>query len=219
MPALTADRSPDQLVAELERLIGVDWPTVWAGVPEDAEKRARWCAGFDWRPLWAEAGLRVRTALGGRLYLASAVPGGPVTRIDHTVWSARARDTDENALVTDLAEAHWTACLTALRSLLGNPTWHGTWNTPDFPELPGPGAWPDAGWRTQYQDPHRVAVWRFRCRRHRCSSSGRRSAQRHDVVRFRPMRGSNSSAMTPTTRSPVGRSGADEPEPCGTRGR
>ncbi|MFG3033296.1 hypothetical protein ACGFZJ_32890 [Streptomyces sp. NPDC048253] len=162
MPALTADRSPDQLVAELERLIGVDWPTVWAGVPEDAEKRARWCAGFDWRPLWAEAGLRVRTALGGRLYLASATPGGPVTRIDHTVWSARARDTDENALVTDLAETHWTACLTALRGLLGNPVWHGTWDTPDFPELPGPGAWPDAGWRTQYQDPHRVAVWRFR---------------------------------------------------------
>ncbi|MDR6976418.1 hypothetical protein J2X68_003109 [Streptomyces sp. 3330] len=162
MPALTADRSPDQLVAELERLIGVDWPTVWAGVPEDAEKRARWCAGFGWRPLWAEAGLRVRTALGGRLYLASAAPGGPVTRIDHTVWSARARDTDENALVTDLAETRWTAGLTALRGLLGNPTWHGTWDTPDFPELPGPGAWPDAGWRTAYQDPHRVAVWRFR---------------------------------------------------------
>ncbi|MFI1927625.1 MULTISPECIES: hypothetical protein [unclassified Streptomyces] len=162
MPALTADRSPDQLVAELERLIGVDWPTVWAGVPEDAEKRARWCAGFDWRPLWAEAGLRVRTALGGRLYLASAVPGGPVTRIDHTVWSARARDTDENALVTDLAEARWTACLTALRGLLGNPTWHGTWDTPDFPELPGRGPWYSPQWRLDQHDPYRVAVWRFR---------------------------------------------------------
>ncbi|MEU9310152.1 hypothetical protein [Streptomyces sp. NPDC048256] len=162
MPALTADRSPDQLVAELERLIGVDWPTVWAGVPEDAEKRARWCAGFDWRPLWAEAGLRVRTALGGRLYLASATPGGPVTRIDHTVWSARARDTGENALVTDLAEAHWTACLTALRGLLGNPTWHGTWDTPDFPELPGRGPWYSPQWRLDQHDPYRVAVWRFR---------------------------------------------------------
>ncbi|MGW0946077.1 hypothetical protein ACWD4O_26560 [Streptomyces sp. NPDC002623] len=40
MPAVTADRTPGQLVVELERLIGVDWPTVWAGVPEDEEKQA-----------------------------------------------------------------------------------------------------------------------------------------------------------------------------------
>ncbi|MFE7933815.1 hypothetical protein ACFU6S_34885 [Streptomyces sp. NPDC057456] len=162
MPALTADRSPDQLVAELERLIGVDWPTVWAGAPEDTEKRARWCAGFDWRPLWSEAGLRVRTALGGRLYLASAAPGGPVTRIDHTVWSARARNTDENALVTDLAEARWTASLTALRTLLGNPAWHGAWDTPGFPELPGRGSWYSPQWRLEHHDPYRTAVWRYR---------------------------------------------------------
>lgn len=162
MPALTADRSPDQLAAELERLIGVDWPTVWAGVPVDAEKRERWCAGFGWRPLWDEAGLRVRTDLGGRLHLVSEAPGRPVTRIDHTVWSARARDTDESARVTELAEARWTACLTALRGLLGNPSWNGTWDTPGFPELPWSGAWPDASWRADHQDPYRVSVWRFR---------------------------------------------------------
>ncbi|WP_329219478.1 hypothetical protein OG352_23260 [Streptomyces sp. NBC_01485] len=162
MPALTADRTPDQLVAELERLIGVEWPTVWAGVPDDEKRREHWLAGFGWRPLWFQGGLRVRTALGGRLHLASHALGGPVTRVDHTVWSARALDTDENALVTDLAEERWTACLTALRGLLGNPVWNGTWDTPDFPELPGPGAWPDAGWRAEHQDPHRVAVWRFR---------------------------------------------------------
>lgn len=161
MPALTADRTPDQLVAELERLIGVDWPTVWAGVPEDEGKRTYWCAGFGWRPLWFEGGLRVRTALGGRLCLFSEAPGLPVTRIDHTVWSARARATGENALVRELAETRWTACLTALRGLLGNPSWNGTWDTPGFPELPGPGAWPDARRREAYQDPHRVAVWRF----------------------------------------------------------
>lgn len=162
MPALTVDRSPDRLVAELERLIGVDWPTVWAGVPQDAEKRARWCAGFGWRPLWDEAGLRVRTDLGGRLHLVSEAPGRPVTRIDHTVWSARARDTDENAHVTALAEARWTASLTALRGLLGNPTWNGMWDTPGFPELPWSGPWPEARWRAGHQDPYRVAVWRFR---------------------------------------------------------
>ncbi|MER6788410.1 hypothetical protein ABT330_28010 [Streptomyces sp. NPDC000658] len=162
MPALTADRSPDQLVAELERLIGVDWPTVWAGVPGDEKGRALWCAGFGWRPLWVETGLRVRTELGGRLHLVSEAPGRPVTRIDHTVWSARARDTDENARVAELAEARWTACLTALRALLGDPTWNGMWDTPGFPELPGSGARPDARWRAEYQDPYRVAVWRFR---------------------------------------------------------
>ncbi|MGW2046526.1 hypothetical protein ACWCPF_15265 [Streptomyces sp. NPDC001858] len=162
MPVLTADRTPGQLVAELERLIGVDWPTVWAGVPDGTEKRAAWCAGFDWQPLWFQGGLRVRTALGGRLLLASAAPARPVTRIDHTVWAARARDTDENQQVADLAEARWAACLAALRGLLGNPVQDGAWDTPDFPELPGPGAWPDARWREEHQDPYRVAVWRFR---------------------------------------------------------
>lgn len=162
MPALTADRSPDQLVAELERLIGVDWPTVWAGVPRDEERRAMWCEGFGWRPLWVEAGLRVRTELGGRLHLVSEAPGRPVTRIDHTVWSARARGTDENARVTDLAETRWTACLTALRTLLGNPSWSGTWQTPGFPELPGRAAWYSPQWRLDHRDPHRIAVWRYR---------------------------------------------------------
>ncbi|SEQ66941.1 hypothetical protein SAMN04487983_100735 [Streptomyces sp. yr375] len=162
MPALTADRTPDQLVAELERLIGVDWPTVWAGVPEDEERRELWLAGFGWRPLWFQGGLRVRTALGGRLHLASAALGAPVARVDHTVWSARALDTGENAHVTALAEAHWSACLTALRGLLGNPTWNGSWETPGFPELPGPGTRPGAEWRAQHRDPHGVAVWRFR---------------------------------------------------------
>ncbi|MCQ9134927.1 hypothetical protein [Streptomyces hilarionis] len=162
MPSLTAHRTPDQLVAELERLIGVDWPTVWSGVPQDAQERAAWCAGFGWRPLWAEAGLRVRTDVGGRLHLVARAPGGPVTRIDHTVWAARARHLDENAHVTDLAEGRWTDSLTALRGLLGNPTWNGTWETPEFPELPWSGAWPDARWRAEHQDPYRVSVWRFR---------------------------------------------------------
>ncbi|MET8027865.1 hypothetical protein [Streptomyces avermitilis] len=162
MPALTADRTPEQLVAELEQLVGVDWPTVWRGVPEDTGKRTYWCAGFGWRPLWTEAGLRVRTALGGRLYLAFAAAGRPVTRVEHTVWAARARDVDENRRVADLAAARWDAHLTALRGLMGNPTWHGTWDTPDFPELPGRGPWYSPAWRLEHRDPYRLAVWRFR---------------------------------------------------------
>ncbi|MEU0055865.1 hypothetical protein [Streptomyces sp. NPDC006334] len=162
MPVLTADRSPDRLVAELERLIGVDWPTVWAGVPEDEEKRERWCAGFGWRPLWFQGGLRVRTAEGGRLHLASSAPGSPVTRVEHTAWSARARGADENERVTELAEARWASYLDALRGFMGAPRWNGTWNAPDFPELPGRGPWYSPQWRLEHRDPHRVAVWSFR---------------------------------------------------------
>ncbi|MFF3328770.1 hypothetical protein ACFYWX_04295 [Streptomyces sp. NPDC002888] len=161
MPVLTADRTPDQLVAELERLIGVDWPTVWAGVPEDEGKRTYWCAGFGWRPLWFEGGLHIRTAGGGRLYLATVAPGRPVTRAEHTVWSAQARGTGENERVLALAEARWTACLDALRGFMGAPQWDGMWDAPDFPELPGR-AWFSRERRLEHRDPYRVAVWRFR---------------------------------------------------------
>jgi hypothetical protein len=161
MPALTADRTPDQLVGELQRFFGVDWPTVWAGVPEDEAKRTHWCAGFGWQPLWFQSGLRVRTALGGRLQLVSAAFGRPVTRVEHVLWAARAHSTDENQRVTELAETRWTAYLGALRGLMGDPAWDRTWEASDFPELPGPSAWPSAQWRAKHQDPYRVAVWRF----------------------------------------------------------
>ncbi|MFE7761845.1 hypothetical protein [Streptomyces sp. NPDC057438] len=161
MPALTADRTPDQLVAELQRFFGVDWPTVWAGVPEDEAKRAHWCAGFGWRPLWFEAGLRVRTALGGRLHLASTAPSQPVTRVEHTVWSARASGTTENQRVTDLAETRWNTYLDALQGLMGAPYWSGAWDAAGFPELPGRGPWYSSEWRLANRDPRRVAVWWF----------------------------------------------------------
>ncbi|WP_327728503.1 hypothetical protein OG250_19290 [Streptomyces sp. NBC_00487] len=84
MPALTADRTPDQLVGETQRFFGVDRPTVGAGVPEDEGKRAHSCAGFGGRPLWSEAGPRVRTALGSHPRPASTAPGQPATRVEHT---------------------------------------------------------------------------------------------------------------------------------------
>ncbi|MDX3668177.1 hypothetical protein PV733_08275 [Streptomyces europaeiscabiei] len=161
MPALTADRTPDQLAGEMQRFFGVDWPTVWAGVPEDEAKRTHWCAGFGWRPLWFEGGLRVHTTLGSRLHLASAAPGRPVTRVEHTVWAARARGTDENEHVTDLTELRWTAHLDALRRIMGQPSWNGAWDAPDFPELPGRGPWYSPQWRLVHQDPRRVAAWWF----------------------------------------------------------
>ncbi|MEV5873614.1 hypothetical protein AB0L75_05130 [Streptomyces sp. NPDC052101] len=137
MPVLTASRTPAQLLAELERLVEVDWSTVWGGVPEEADQRASWCAALGWRPLWFQAGLWVRTAGGSRLHVATSAPGRPVTGVGHTLWAARARDTDENDRVAELSLNHFTAHLTALRSVMGEPALNDTW----------------AG---------HVAIWRFR---------------------------------------------------------
>ncbi|MEU4931440.1 hypothetical protein AB0G54_33865 [Streptomyces yokosukanensis] len=161
MPALTADRSPGQLVAEFDRLIGVDWPTVWAGVPQDPTGRAHWCAGFGWRALWFESGLWVRTAEGGRLLLASDAPGHPVARVEHTVWAGRAEDPVENRRVEELAEARWSACLDALNGTMGFPRWEGRWDAPDVPEPPGHGPWHDLRRRREHKDPYRAALWWF----------------------------------------------------------
>jgi hypothetical protein len=162
MPALTADRTPDQLVGELERLLGVDWPTVWAGVPEDGEKRAAWCAGFGWQALWFQSGQWVRTAQNGRLHLASVAPGRPVTRVEHTLWSVRAGTAAENDTVTALAAQRWPAYLAAVQEVLSVPSWSGDWDTAGFPDPPGTGYWSDAEWRAEHRDPYRLAVWSFR---------------------------------------------------------
>lgn len=84
-----------------------------------------------------------------------------MTRVEHTVWAARARDTDENRRVTELAETRWTAYLNALRGLMGAPHWNGTWDAPDFPELPGRGPWYSPQWRSVHRDPRRITVWWF----------------------------------------------------------
>ncbi|MFI5796788.1 hypothetical protein [Streptomyces sp. NPDC051677] len=162
MPVLTADRTPDQLVAELERLVEVDWPTVWAGVPDDEEKRSHWCAGFGWQPLWFEAGQWVRTAQGARLHLASVAPARPVTRVEHALWSVRAGAAAENESLMALAAAKWPAYVTAVQSVLSVPTWSGDWDTAGFPDSPGRGYWRDAEWRGEHRDPYRLAVWSFR---------------------------------------------------------
>jgi hypothetical protein len=140
----------------------VDWPTVWAGIPEDEEKREHWCAGFGWRQAWFQGGLHVRTATGARLLLATAAYGRPVTRVEHVVWSARADAAAENGAVTDLATERWPAYLDTVRSILSEPAFSGTPDTPGFPEPPGPAYWGDADWRRQHRDPHRLALWSFR---------------------------------------------------------
>ncbi|GGV05380.1 hypothetical protein GCM10010260_48190 [Streptomyces filipinensis] len=158
MPVLTASRTPAQLLAELERLVEVDWSTVWAGVPEGADQRTSWCAALGWQPLWFQAGLWVRTAGGTRLHVAASAPGRAVTRVEHTMWAARARDVVENDRVTRLALGSFTAHLAALRGVMGEPIGNGIQEDPDFPESPGSG--PER--REEQPNPHRTAVWRFR---------------------------------------------------------
>ncbi|WP_371578477.1 hypothetical protein [Streptomyces sp. NBC_01314] len=161
MPSLTADRTPDQLVGELQRFFGVDWPTVWAGVPEDQEGLGAWCSGFGWQPLWFEAGQWVRTAAGGRLYLASVAPGRPVTRVEHVLWSARADSAAENGALMTLLGRKWPSYLAAAQAALTTPAWSGDWDTVGFPDSPGRAYWRDAEWRVEHQDPYRLAVWSF----------------------------------------------------------
>ncbi|KUN10519.1 hypothetical protein AQI95_02065 [Streptomyces yokosukanensis] len=162
MPTLTADCSPDQVVEELERLIEVDWSTVWEGFPDDGEKRTAWCADLGWRALWFEAGQWVRTPQGSRLHLASVAPGRPVTRVEHTLWSVRAGAAAENGAVAALAAGRWPAYLGAVQAVLNMPAWSGDWDTAGFPDPPGTGYWSDAAWRAEHQDPYRLAVWSFR---------------------------------------------------------
>ncbi|MDJ0464307.1 hypothetical protein [Streptomyces sp. H27-C3] len=161
MAALIADRSPQELVAELWTLTGLAWDTVWRGVPADKEERERWCAALGWQPLWFEAGQYVRTRRGGRQYLASVAPGRPVTRVEYTAWGVRAEAVEENAAVTERAAVRWSGYLAAVREVLGECTWCGGWDAPDFPELPGRGPWYSPEWRLEHEAPHRVATWSF----------------------------------------------------------
>ncbi|MGW7361927.1 hypothetical protein ACWGI8_00505 [Streptomyces sp. NPDC054841] len=157
MASLITDHGPAELAAELNALLDLDWPTVWAGVPANETKRGYWCEGFGWQPLWFQSGLWVRTRQGGRLHLASVRPGRPVTGVSYTAWQVRADRADENPSLMTAAVDRFEAHLAALREILGPPDWHGAWDAPDFPVDAG-----DADRRREHQTPHRFARWTFR---------------------------------------------------------
>ncbi|MEV7519495.1 hypothetical protein [Streptomyces sp. NPDC091371] len=162
MASVITDHPPQQLAAELAELLRVDWRTVWTGMPEGEDRLAEWCAGFGWKPLWLQSGLWVRTPGGGRLHLASSGgPGRPVTRASCIAWRVRADSTSEDEGVVPLALDRYAAHLAQLTSALGAPGWEGAWDSPDFPEPPAPGRWPDAEERLERQAPYRLAQWRY----------------------------------------------------------
>ncbi|MCX4509327.1 hypothetical protein OHA27_03215 [Streptomyces sp. NBC_01619] len=142
MASVITDHGPRGLAAELNGLLDLDWPTVWAGIPADETKRGYWCEGFGWQPLWFQSGLWVRTRTGARLHLASVRPGRPVTGVSYTAWQVRADVAAENASITTAAEEHHAACLAALREILGPPDPPGDQETA--------------------KAPHRLARWTFR---------------------------------------------------------
>ncbi|MFF3016568.1 hypothetical protein [Streptomyces sp. NPDC057939] len=162
MASVITDRSPQELAVELAALLRVDWRAVWPGYPKGERELAEWCAAFGWQPLWAEAGLWVRTGEGGRLHLASSsAPGRPVSRASYTAWRVRADGTSDNTEVTAVALDRWEAYLAHIGSLLGPPGWQGAWDSPDFPAPPAPGRWGDAEERREQQAPYRLARWSY----------------------------------------------------------
>ncbi|MET7900397.1 hypothetical protein ABZS86_02595 [Streptomyces sp. NPDC005355] len=161
MASLTTNRSPQELSAALWALTGVDWPTIWAGVPKDAQKRSDWCAGFGWQPLWFQAGQHVRTASGLRLFLASAAPGRPVTRVECVPWGVRAAAAKENPQLIRMAVERWEAQLAGAQEVLGVPDWQGGWHATEFPRRPVPDHLQDSDRRLEYRSPHRLALWTF----------------------------------------------------------
>ncbi|MCS0635022.1 hypothetical protein NX801_04985 [Streptomyces sp. LP05-1] len=161
MASLIADHDPAALLTEVNALLPVDWPALWAGIPTDTARRDQWCEGFGWQPLWESWGLWVRTRDDGRLHLAAAGAGRPVVAVEYNAWQVRGDSADQNPELMAAATDRYHAHLTALRTVLGEPRWEGAWDAPDFPEPPAPGRWPTPERRLRHQDPHRLAGWAF----------------------------------------------------------
>jgi hypothetical protein len=153
-------RTPQELVTELRGLADVDWPTIWAGPPYPGKGLDMWCAQFAWTPLSFERVLEVRTDTGGRFALNNL--GGtwaPVTHVSHWLWGMSAKTVEDNATVLSEATRVWPLYLTAACSVLGEPTWEGTWDAEDFPERLGGKSVGSRDYRVRQQNPHRLAYW------------------------------------------------------------
>ncbi|MFC9926955.1 hypothetical protein [Streptomyces sp. NPDC127190] len=155
-----ADRTPQELVTELRGLADVDWPIVWAGPPLPGQGLDLWCAQHAWTPLSFERVLQVRTDTGGELVLnASGGRWAPVDSVSHWVWGAGAEKAEDNPTVLETADRAWPLYLTAACSVLGEPTWEGTWEAEDFPDTLGGLELADPEDRLDERDPYRLAYW------------------------------------------------------------
>ncbi|MFJ1808700.1 MULTISPECIES: hypothetical protein [unclassified Streptomyces] len=154
------DRTPQELVTELRGLTDVDWPTIWSGPPYPGQGLEMWCAQFGWTPTSFERVLQVRSDTGGDFTLNA--PGGswaPVAGVSHRVWGAGAETAADNPAVLAQAARAWPLYLTAACSVLGEPTWEGSWDSEDFPDVIGAQELADREIRFEEQNPYRLAYW------------------------------------------------------------
>ncbi|KUN10518.1 hypothetical protein AQI95_02060 [Streptomyces yokosukanensis] len=154
------DRTPQELVTELRGLAEVDWPTMWAGPPLPGQGLDMWCAQYGWIPLSFERVLQVRTDTGGEFVLSA--PGGswaPVDSVRHWVWGAGAETAEDNPAVLEAADHAWPVYLTAACSVLGEPTWEGSWSADDFPDRVCGLDLADPEDRLDERNPYRLAYW------------------------------------------------------------
>ncbi|MEU6313471.1 hypothetical protein [Streptomyces sp. NPDC047014] len=154
------DRTPQELVAELRGLVGVEWETVWAGPPLPGQGLDMWCAQFGWTPTQFEYVLNVRTDTGGE-HVLNARGGSwrPVQSLSHWVWGASAETPEGNPEVLAEADRVWPVYRDAVSSVLGGPAWEGAWDSSFFPGALGEYAIPKVSDRIEEKDPYRMAYW------------------------------------------------------------
>ncbi|MBD9703479.1 hypothetical protein IHE56_15585 [Streptomyces sp. ID01-12c] len=153
------NRTPDEFVTELRELSELDWRGVLRTYRPPPELAA-WCAGFGWEPTSFEPSLEVRTGAGGDLVLD--VMSGlefKVREARQRVWSKEAGTADGNSALLAEGAQIWPTYLAAARSVLGEPTWEGSWDSEDFPDRLRGTIFTDPLIRLQERDPYRLAFW------------------------------------------------------------
>ncbi|MEV7519497.1 hypothetical protein [Streptomyces sp. NPDC091371] len=156
-----ANRTPEQLIAELRGLADVRWETVWNGPPLPGKGLDMWCAQFGWTPTQFEYVLNVVTDTGGEMTLnARGGSWAPVQSVSHWVWGDTAVGGPEGnpQLLADAAQI-WPLYRDAASSVLGEPAWEGAWDSTSFPDELGLYAIPDEEDRIEDKSPYRIAYW------------------------------------------------------------
>ncbi|MFG2644532.1 hypothetical protein ACGFYP_26595 [Streptomyces sp. NPDC048370] len=162
MPTDTG-RTPQDLVAELKDELAVDWPGLWQGLPQlGGPEFHRLFEGYGWEydvPVHERGSVPVRTRTGAHLTIEMDTLFR-VRRVVHDAWRTRAGDPTENDAVLTRATQDWPLHVKAVESVLGTPTWSGSWNAPDFPEPPDRSYWADGSYRLEHRSPHALAHWK-----------------------------------------------------------
>ncbi|WP_137993562.1 hypothetical protein [Streptomyces vilmorinianum] len=159
----TTGRTPQDLAAELANMRAVDdWPSVWSGPPQGGSGEFdEWCGRYGWEPQTFDRQLEVLTPSGGHWTFYDRLGGewSPVESLTHYAWQVRADSPAENSAVLATAAEIWPTHLEAAASVLGAPTWSGSWDAADFPEPPHPSYWQGREARMRSRRPYEFAYW------------------------------------------------------------